>query len=610
MHAHTSGKAHIFRSVVFHSLLAALASSISASDAWKPDASGDFTKEPGSAYEARMGSWEAERFGMFIHFGLYSIPAGAWDEKNIGGYAEWIQANADIPAKDYATLATQFNPAGFNAEAWVLAAKHAGMKYLVITTKHHDGFCLWPTKLNRDWNVATTPFKRDILGELSAACQKHGIRFGTYYSITDWHHPAQFISRDAAGHAPKGSYFQTRMHDGRKAEYVAYMKGQIAELIQRYDTDILWFDGDWVGWWTTDDGKDLYNYIRSIKPSIIINNRVSKRGSFKLDFGTPENETPGAALNHKWEACWTMNNSWGFKSADKSWKSPGDLIQKLIDINSKGGNLLLNVGPTEEGLIPQPSLDGLASMGEWLKVNGPAIYGSTHADLPRPAWGRITRHGAQQLFLHVFNRPADGVITVDGIQSAEAKATLLADGRELSVEAGKNRLQLTLPADAVTPPATVIALTLSQGWQPAPKTGGIALQADDKFLPAAEARISGQGPLKLEAGEHLGYWRRNGQEAGWSFELVLPGDYEVYLLCAAPAGKAGGKVELTSRHGKLVAQIAAQGKDWNDYQLVRLGTLKFPKMARESLAVEGVEKTSGAEGFMNLKGVVLRPVAK
>jgi alpha-L-fucosidase len=413
--------------------------------------------------DTRMAWWNEARFGMFIHFGLYSVPGGVWNGKPITFYAEWMQATADIPAKDYAPLLSQFNPTNFNADAIVRTAKQAGMKYLVITTKHHDGFCLWPTKQQSDWNVAAAPFKRDIIGELAAACKKHGIRFGTYYSITDWHHPTQFIPRDANGKASTGAYFQTRLHEGRKAEYVAYMKAQIAELVKNYDTDILWFDADWVNWWTLDDGKDLYNYIRALKPSIIINNRVAKRDRFKLDFGTPENETPGTALDHAWEACWTINHSWGFKSHDHSWKSTTELIRKLVDIASKGGNLLLNVGPTGDGIIPQPSVERLAEVGKWLDVNGEAIYGTTASPFTKLMWGRCTtkeNKAGTTLYLHVFNWPKDGKLTVPGLKNTVSSARLLATGKKLKFERKGEDVLLSLPATAPDANVSVIKMEI------------------------------------------------------------------------------------------------------------------------------------------------------
>ena len=322
-------------------------------------------KESNEDYQSRMEWFTDAKYGMFIHFGLYSQLGGVWDGKEIGGYAEWIQSGADIPAQVYAMLTHTFNPKDFDADFIAETAKKAGMKYIVITTKHHEGFCLWDSKYT-NYDVASTPFSgRDILSELSAACKKQGLKFGTYYSIIDWHHPSQ--ERNIDGHNGWTRWGNVRMKSGKKPEYVAYMKNQIAELIENYDSDIMWFDGDWVYWWDMATGEDLYQFIRELKPEIIINNRVAKRAIFKKDFGTPEQEHPGEALQHEWEACYTMNKSWGYKTNDNKWKDAVTVYNKLKDINGKGGNLLLNIGPDGDGNVPEESVKILLEVGEMLK---------------------------------------------------------------------------------------------------------------------------------------------------------------------------------------------------------------------------------------------------
>lgn len=323
-----------------------------------------FLKESNEDFTKRMAWFFKAKYGMFIHFGLYSQLGGVWKGKSYKGYAEWIQANADITAQEYALLVTSFNPQKFDADFIAKTAKKAGMKYIVITSKHHDGFCLWDSKYT-NFDIANTPFKRDILKELSVACRKYGLKFGTYYSIIDWHHPSQ--QRNSDGNTPWNWWGEIRMKLGKKKMYINYMKNQIKELIDNYDTDILWFDGDWVHWWNMENGKALYQYIRGLKPNILINNRVAKRKKFKKDFGTPEQEHPNGTLKHYWEACYTMNHSWGFKANDTLWKTPKEIYQKLRDINQKGGNLLLNTGPDGQGVIPQKSVDVLLEVGTMLK---------------------------------------------------------------------------------------------------------------------------------------------------------------------------------------------------------------------------------------------------
>jgi alpha-L-fucosidase len=302
---------------------------------------------------------------MFIHFGLYSQLGGVWDGKEIDGLAEWIQAEADIPAQVYAMLTHTFNPKEFDAEFIAETAKKAGMKYIVITSKHHEGFCLWDSKYT-NYDVASTPFAgRDILAELGAACKKYGLKFGTYYSIIDWHHPSQ--ERNIDGSNSWTRWGNVRMKSGKKWEYVDYLKKQVTELIENYDTDILWFDGDWVYWWDITTGEDLYQFIRELKPGIIINNRVARRDKFKKDFGTPEQDHPEGTLQHEWEACYTMNHSWGFKANDTDWKDAPTVYNKLKDINAKGGNLLLNIGPDGNGNVPPESVKILLEVGKMLE---------------------------------------------------------------------------------------------------------------------------------------------------------------------------------------------------------------------------------------------------
>lgn len=321
-----------------------------------------FLKESKEAYEKRMEWFSEARYGLFIHFGLYSQLGGEWDGKVYGDYAEWLQADADVPAQVYAMLTATFNPQDFNADDIARTAKSSGMKYIVVTAKHHEGFCLWDSKYT-NFDVASTPFKgRDILAELSAACKKYGLRFCTYYSLIDWHHPSQ--ERNVDGSDAWGRWGNVQMKSGRKAEYITYMKNQIRELVEAYDSEMLWFDGDWVYWWDMASGMELYEYIRQLKPEIIINNRVAKRSEFKKDFGTPEQEHPEDQLDYYWEACYTLNNSWGFKKNDVKWKSSDEVYDKLRDINNKGGNLLLNIGPDGNGRVPVESIKVLLEIGE------------------------------------------------------------------------------------------------------------------------------------------------------------------------------------------------------------------------------------------------------
>jgi alpha-L-fucosidase len=327
----------------------------------------DFLNESEADFAKRMKWFTDAKYGMFIHFGLYSQLGGIYEGNDEGRYAEWIQANQQIPKSDYVRLINTWNPKDFDADKIARLAKNSGMKYIVITSKHHEGFCLFESDYT-EYDIANSPMKgRDFMKELSLACRKHGIHFGTYYSIIDWNHPSHDIPDGNAKEVTRKRWQNPALHPGKKPEYVQYMKNQVKELIEKYDTEILWFDGDWADYWTLEDGDDLYQYIRELKPDIIINNRVSKRKIFKKDFGTPEQFHPDSKLKHYWEACYTMNDSWGFKIKDTDWKSPEEVYEKLQDINGKGGNFLLNVGPDGNGIVPEESAKILLDVGKKLK---------------------------------------------------------------------------------------------------------------------------------------------------------------------------------------------------------------------------------------------------
>lgn len=421
--------------------------------------------------DQRMRWWRDARFGMFIHWGLYALPAGEYKGQRSNRIGEWIMEWANIPRREYEQFAPRFNPVKFDAAEWVRIAKDAGMKYIVITSKHHDGFSMYDSAVSPYNIVAATPYKKDPMRGLSDEAKKQGLKFAFYYSIMDWHHPSQYVN--APGKDKTAGHRLTEMRDGQKDVYVAYMKAQLKELVTKYDPAVLWFDGEWVNWWTEPDGKDLYQYVRSLKPSILINNRVGKgrKGMEGLnkddqqyagDFGTPEQQIPASGLpGVDWESCMTMNETWGYKSYDDKWKSTETLVRNAIDTASKGGNYLLNVGPTAEGLIPAPSVERLAGIGRWMKVNGEAIYGTTAGPFKTPpAWGRTTSK-PRKLYLHVFNWSANGTLTVSGAPGQVTRAYLLASKAALTATTAADGLAIKLPAQAPDPIASVIVLETS-----------------------------------------------------------------------------------------------------------------------------------------------------
>lgn len=440
----------------------------------------DFSTESQNERNARMQWWRDAAFGMFVHWGPYAVPAGKYQGKVYAQPGEWLQAWANIPRNEYEMYALQFTASKYDPTEWVRAAKQAGMKYLVVTSKHHDGFCIFDSTVTDFDMVDRSPYGKDALAPLAAECKRQGISFGIYYSILDWHHPSQFPN--PAGKDATNGHNKTKLVEGQKEAYVAYMKVQLAELIQRYDPEVLWFDGAWTDWWTEPDGKDLYNYIRSIKPSLLVNNRIGKgrgaagltlEGNYVGDFGTPEQKVPPTGLpDVDWESCITMNETWGYKTSDDKWKSSKDLVQTLVDIASKRGNYLLNVGPTAEGEIPGPSIDRLKDIGDWMSTNGDAIYATGASPFTEQLpWGRATvkleassdgEGGRTRLFLHVFQWPTDGKLVIPRLNNTIRSAYLLADRDRKPLPHASTTQEWTLngPRVAPDPRATVIVLEL------------------------------------------------------------------------------------------------------------------------------------------------------
>jgi alpha-L-fucosidase len=398
-------------------------------------------QRPGAATEKRMEWFRAARFGMFIHWGLYAIPAGQWRGQPVAGIGEWIMYRARIPLADYRQLAGQFNPVKFDADAWVSLARRAGQKYLTITAKHHDGFCMFDSKLTDYDVVDATPFKRDPLQEIAAACLRHGIKLCFYYSQTqDWRHPD--------GDGNDWDYDEsTRDFDG----YVeSYVKPQVTELLTNYGPiGMIWFDTPRR--MLREQSQGLVDLVHQLQPECVVNGRI---GNGLGDYGeSGDNAIPGTRLAYDWEVPATINDTWGFKSDDHNWKSVDDLLHKLVDVASKDGNYLLNVGPTAEGVIPEPSVERLEALGRWLTVNGESIYGTRGGDLQGLDGLRSTRKG-DTLYVHVLDWPIGGQLRVPArINSAR----LLVDGSPLAVQLNGDGTTMQVPAQPPDPIDTVIA---------------------------------------------------------------------------------------------------------------------------------------------------------
>ncbi|HTW93794.1 MAG TPA: alpha-L-fucosidase [Tepidisphaeraceae bacterium] len=430
--------------------------------------------------DVRMAWWRAARFGMFIHWGIYSVPAGTYHGQRIGGIGEWIMNNASIPVSEYAGYANQFTADKFDADAWVKLARDAGMNYIVITSKHHDGFAMFHSQVD-GYNVYdATPFHRDPLAELAAACHKYGMKLGFYYSqCQDWHHPGGAAIR----HGGRSTDHWDPAQDGSFDDYLANVAvPQVREILSNYGpVAVLWFDTPTR--LMTPERAALFKPLLALQPDIVVNNRLG--GGFKGDTETPEQRIPPNGFpGEDWETCMTINDTWGYKSYDTNFKSTETLLRNLIDIASKGGNYLLNVGPTSEGVIPQPEQDRLLAIGKWLSVNGEAIYGSGPTPFgaeagsfdpvkkdkngkplwdPTWVWRCTTKPG--KLYIHIFKWPDDGKFDLTNVRQTVTKAYMLADAQKtpLAVTQDQGNVSVALPPDATDPIASVLCLEVSNG---------------------------------------------------------------------------------------------------------------------------------------------------
>ena len=419
--------------------------------------------------DKRMDWWREAKFGLFIHWGVYSVPAGFYHNKPVAGIGEWIMNRGKIPMAEYQQFAKGYNPIKYNADDWVKAAKEAGMKYIVITAKHHDGFANFATKAS-PWNIVdATPYGKDALKPLAEACRKYGIKLGFYYSqAQDWNN---------GGAEAGGTWDKAQEHD--MDDYINKVAvPQVKEICSNY--------GEFpsVIWWDTprdmnyERAKKLYDAVEQLRPDIIQNNRLG--GGFKGDTETPEQFIPAQGFpGRDWETCMTMNNTWGFKRDDNNWKSTETLIRNLCDIASKGGNYLLNVGPTSEGLIPEASLERLAEVGKWMKVNGEAIYGShatpfkephgsyskTEKDKKgnpvfKPTWDYRVTSKSGKVYLLIFKWPNNGSFEITGLKSQVKSAYLVSDHTAICVKQSNASLNLNLPTKAPDPIASVVCVEL------------------------------------------------------------------------------------------------------------------------------------------------------
>ena len=547
----------------------------------------------------RMDWFNQARFGMFIHWGVYSVPAGTWGDNH--NYAEWIMLQAKIPNAEYERLTKRFDPAQFDADAWVSVAKQAGMKYVVITAKHHDGFCMYDSALTDYDIVDATPYGKDPMKELARACQEQGVKLCFYYSVVDWHYP------DFPAQYSQSGWHGAPNPNADIDKYAAYMKGQVRELLTNYGPiGIIWFDGG--GSFRNADmaklvhGQEIIDLIRELQPDCLVNNRLRIGG----DYGTPEQHIPGTKQTAAFEVCMTLNGHWGYNDHDQNWKESPTIIQNLVDIVSKGGNYLLNVGPTSLGTFPADSSRILQDVGDWMRVNGDSIYGAEASPYRTlPDWGRITVKD-DTLYAHIFDRPDSGTIVLPEVMSQAVKAWRVGDVRQatLGIKQDGSTLTVTLPHQ-VNPIDTVVAIQMDGPVNILPSAvhpaadGGLLLHARDANC---------QGTLfyeKTDDGkDNIGGWTRFDDYVSWDLVVDKPGTYDVSLTYAVPEDTAGAEVAINVGGRTLQHTIEGTGS-FTTFKTFKLGQVTIDQAGRCTVTVKVVKPPKFA--VMNLQAVTLTP---
>ncbi len=566
--------------------------------------------------DQRIAWWREARFGMFVHWGVYSLPGGEWKGKTVNGYAEHLMRKEKIPRAEYLEMAHQFNPVDFNADEWIKTARDAGMRYFVITAKHHDGFAMYPSEVS-DYNITKqTAFKRDPMAELAAACKKYGVKFGFYYSHAfDWEHP-DAPGNDWEYNNPGGDLL---LHGGanwfdnepqRLPKAVKYLDDkaipQIKELINKYHPDILWFDTPHKI--PLSENIRILKVIRETDPNVVVNGRLARSSS--IMFGDYKNTADRPAeffpVEGDWEAIPTTNESYGYSKSDLTHKPASFFIQLLAKSVSRNGNLLMNIGPMGNGRMDSKDIQILKGIGTWMTKNGESIHGAKPSPLPLQSWGVVTTKD-KKLYLHVFEWPKDGILDLGGLKSNYKSAYFLSESGKANIPVKRlNNLdvRLSVPSIASDPVNTVIVLE-TEGTVQADSVMLLTGSHPIRLL-AFDARLHGFG-LKYGDGKakrfYVENWKNSDQWFSWDVRLNEPTEYKIELKFAGSKG-SGGKIRLETGQQDLESLIR-DNQAVNEVNTLTPGTIKLKKgISRLSLK----PVSFGKDELIKLLEITLTPL--
>jgi alpha-L-fucosidase len=598
--------------IILAALMIAALPAVSCTSTSTPEKPAVTTLNPDTpeALEARIAWWKEARFGMFIHWGLYAVPAGNWKGEFIAGIGEWIMFRAKIPVEEYEALAQEFNPVKFDAEEWVSYAKAAGMKYLTITSKHHDGFAMYKSQASAYNIVDATPFTRDPMKELTEACRKADIKLCFYYSQTqDWHEPQgdgntwDFPEKTAEG-------FEHYLQDK--------VEPQVREILTQYGPiGMIWFDTPKS--MTREQSLRLKHLVHSIQPECLVSGRVGNDIGDYVSMG--DNQIPPGGVPGYWETPATMNDTWAFKTDDHDWKSTTDLLRLLVDIASKGGNYLLNVGPTKEGIIPPESIERLHAIGRWMDVNSQAIYGTDAGPYAYEFdWGRITRKTGK-LYLHFFEWPKED-LHIYGLKNRVVSASLLAEPTaQVQVKQTHDAtldhhvLTLSLPRQQPDPHVSVVALEIE---------GDAAVDALPLQQPDGTIKIPTlMGTLHTSAGDKAATigptgatanWNDTDNSLEWNFKVLQPGKFTVKVITAFRRSWQGGHTVTAMVNGKKLTAVLKEDErilgtrtKYKPEIASILGTIDIPEAGTHTLTLKADELAPKVSEGLTVSYVQLVP---